>query len=223
MPIYKYFTNEAHALALINKGELMMQPLSHFRGLEADGVRGDPLDGILNHAPKDGLVLNMADGRNITLKDGSFNSSANGDGIFVYCASNQLSPDLAKEFGSFCVEISDPEVLVRRLEARKHPTSQFDYEQIVWGKVDYREQSVEPGADWALPEKLALIKPTALAWQDEFRIALGKRGAMSVENVGLTIQTGKSAPTFEPVPPPIFLRIKALKDYAILHRFDTTE
>lgn len=219
MSIYKYFTEEAHALALIKKGVLMMQPLSHFRGREADCVRGDPCDGILTYAPKDGLVMNMEDGRVITLKGGSFNSSVNQNDVFVYCASNQLSHELANKFGPFCVEIPDPEVLVRRLKQRAHPTSRLDYEQVVCGKVDYREHSREPGSDWALPERLVLIKPNDFAWQDEFRIAVGKRDTMSVENVGLTIQTGPTATVFEQVPAPIFLSVGKLTDVVTLHRF----
>jgi len=223
MAIYKYFTEEAHALALIKKGELMLQPLSHFRGREADGVRGDPRDGVLTYAPKDGLVMNMEDGRVITLEGGSFNSSVNQNDIFVYCASNQLSADLAESFGPFCVEIPDPDVLVRRLKMRAQRGSQLDYEQIVSGKVDYREHSRKPGADWALPERLVLIKPESFLWQDEFRIAVGKRGTMNVENVGLTIHTGPTAPVFEPVPAPIFLRIGKLADEVILHRFSASD
>ena len=219
MAIFKYFTEEAHALALINKGELMLQPLSHFRGREADGVRGDPRDGILTYAPKDGLVMNMEDGRVITLEGGSLNSSVNQNDVFVYCASTELSADLAAKFGAFCVEIPDPDLLVRRLRMRAHPSSQFDYEQIVCGKVDYREHSREPGADWALPERLVLIKPVDFQWQDEFRIAVGKRDTMNVENVGLTIQTGPAAVVFEPVPPPIFLRGNKMADLVTLHRF----
>lgn len=219
MAIYKYFTDEAHALALINKGELMMQPLSHFRGREADGVRGDALDGILRYAPKDGLVMNMEDGRVITLEGGSFNSSVNQNDIFVYCVSNELSAGLAEKFGAFCVEIPDPDVLVRRLKMRAQPTSQFDYEQIVCGHVDYRERDREPGADWALPERLVLIKPEDFAWQNEFRIAVGKRDTMNVENVGLTIQIGQAEPVFEPVPAPIFIRVGKLADQVTLHRF----
>jgi hypothetical protein len=219
MAIYKYFTEEAHALALINKGELMMQPLSHFRGREADGIRGDPRDGILTYAPHDGLVMNMADGRFITLEGGSFNSSVNQNDIFVYCASNQLAAELAEKFGAFCVEIPDPDILVRRLKLRTDRTSQFDYEQVVSGHVDYREHSREPGADWALPERLVLIKPVDFQWQDEFRIAVGKRDTMKVENIGLTIQTGPASPVLEPVPPPIFLRVGKLADLVTLHRF----
>ncbi len=219
MAIFKYFTDEKHALALIARGELMLQPLSHFRRREADGVRGDPQDGILTYAPQGGLVLNMSDGRVITLEGGSFNSSVNQSDIFVYCTSNQLSAELAERFGPFCVEIADPEVLARRLKARAHPTSQFDYEQLVFGKVDYREHSKVPDADWALPERLVLIKPPGFAWQDESRIAVGKRGTMNVEAVGLTIQTGPETPAPKPVPPPIFLRVGKLADFASLHRF----
>jgi len=158
MAIFKYFTHEEHALALINKGIMMMQPLSHFRGREADGIRGDPNDGVLTYAPKGGLVMNMEDGRTTTLEGGSFNSSVNQSDIFVYCASNRLSADLAERFGPFCVEIPDPDILVRRLQLRAHPTSQLDYDQLVCGKVDYRDQDSEPGADWALPERLVLFQ-----------------------------------------------------------------
>lgn len=196
-----------------------MQPLTHFRRREADGVRGDPHDGVLTYAPKNGLVMNMEDGRVIKLEDGSFNSSVNQNDIFVYCASNQLSAELAEKFGAFCVEIPEPEVLVRRLKQRAHPTSQLDYEQVVCGKVDYREHGKEPGADWALPERLVLIKPEDFAWQEEFRIAVGKRDTMNVENVGLTIQTGPVKPVFEGVPTPIFLRIGELTNIVTLHRF----
>lgn len=219
MAIFKYFTEEAHAIALIEKGVLMMQPLSHFRGREADGIRGDPRDGILTYAPQNGLVMNMQDGRVITLEGGSFNSSINQNDIFVYCASTQLSTKLADKFGAFCVEIPNPDLLVRRLMQRAHSSSQLDYEQVVYGKVDYREHGREPGVDWALPEKLALIKPECFAWQDEFRIALGRRDTMKVENVGLTIQTGATTHAFEQVPAPIFLRVGKLADLVTLHRF----
>ncbi|WP_298332517.1 hypothetical protein [Asticcacaulis sp.] len=219
MAIFKYFTEEAHALALIKKGLLMMQTLSHFRGREADGVRGDPRDGILTYAPQNGLVMNMQDGRIIRLDGGSFNSTVNQNDIFVYCTSNQLSAKLAASFGKFCVEIPNPELLVSRLKQRAHPTSQLDYDQVVYGKVDYRDHRKEPKADWALPERLVLIKPDDFAWQDEFRIAVGKRGTMAFENVGLNIQTGPTEPLLKQVPIPIFLKVGKLTEMTILHRF----
>ncbi len=218
--IFKYFTEEAHALAFINKGELMMQSLSHFRALEDEEVRGDRHDGVLIYAPPDGVAMNMEDGRTVTVQ--SFNSTVRQNDIFVYCTSHRLSAELAKEFGPFCVEISDPEVLVRRLKLRAHPTSQFDYEQLVSGPVDYRAHDRKPGVDWTLPERLVLMKPDGFARQNEFRIAVGKRGTFDVGNVGLTIQTGPAAPAaaVAVVPHPILLRIGKLADRVILHRFE---
>jgi len=197
----------------------MFQALSHFRGREADGVRGDPGDSILTYAPDAGLVMNMEDGRVITLEGGIFNSSANQNEIFVYCLSDELSHALADKFGRFCVEIPDPDILVRRLRARANLNSKFDYGQVVCGSVDYRQPNREPGIDWALPQRLVLIKPLAFAWQKEFRIALGTRNAMNVENVNLTIQTAPVHQAFHQVPAPVFLRVGNLANLATLHRF----
>lgn len=219
MAIFKYFSHEAHAQALIAKGLLMMQSLAHFRGREADGIRGDPADGVLMYAPEGGLTLNMEDGRKINLSDGIFNSSVRQDEIFVYCASNQLSVELAQKFGPYCVEIADPEDLVRRLKLRSHPTSRLDYSNPVFGNVEYRDYETMPGADWAIPERLVLIKPEHFAWQDEYRIAVGSRTAMNAENVGVTIQKKGTAPAPIPSPRPIFLPLGSLSDCATLHHF----
>jgi len=219
MAIFKYFSSQTHALALVTKGEMRLQPLAYFRGIEDDGIRGDPNDGILTYAPQGGLIMNMDDGRTITVEGGTFNSSVNHSSIYVYCASNQLSDKLAAKFGSFCVEIPAPEIITRRLKLRSHPTSKIDYEQIVFGKVEYRDHLKEPGSDWALPERLVLIKPKVFEWQDEFRIAVGTRGTLDVENVGLTIQTGPSSFSIEPTPSPIVLRLGSLTGYLTLHRF----
>jgi hypothetical protein len=219
MSIFKYFTEEAHAFALIDKGELMLQPLSHFRAREADGVRGDSGDGILTYAPPGGLIVTKQDGSVITMAGWSFNSSVNQNNIFVYCASNQRSANLAQKFGAFCVEIHDPAALIERLKRRATLKSKLDYDQIIYGNVDYRDHSREPDADWALPERLVFIKPEAFAWQDEYRIAVGTRDSMNVENVALTLQTEAATAEPEKVPPPIFLKVGGLADHATLHRF----
>lgn len=219
MAIYKYFTDEAHALSFIRKGNLLMRPLSYFRALEADeGVRGDRRDGILTYAPVGGLQMNMQNGRVVTLEAASFNSSVQQNDIFVFCASNQLSADMAKQFGCFCVEV-DPDCVIRRLKQRAHPSSQFDYDQIISGNVDYRARDKEPGVDWALPEKLVLIKPESFAGQEEFRIAVGKRNSFAVENVGLTIQIGPTATSVAPMQTHIIANVGKLADAVKLHQF----
>lgn len=219
MAIYKYFTNEAHALALIEKGALLLQPLSHFRNQEDGEVRGDRHDGLLVYAPDDGLEITKEDGTVIVIENGQFRSSAKEDDIFVYCASNSLSSHLAEKFGNFCVEIPDPIMVVDRLQSRAHASSKLDYSNIYADQVVYRKLEQKPGVNWALPEKLAFIKPEAFSWQNEFRIALGKRGAFQIENVNCTIEIGQVAKTVpHPAQNRLILNIRRL-DGLKLHRF----
>lgn len=219
MAIYKYFTHEAHALALIKKGILLLQPLSHFRNHEDSEVRGDRRDGVLPYAPGDGLEITKEDGTVIVIENGQFTSSAKQNDIFVYCASNSLSSHLAEKFGNFCVGILDPIMVVDRLRSRAHTSSKLDYSNIYAGPVVYRKPELKPGVNWALPEKLAFIKPEAFSWQNEFRIALGKRGAFQVENVDCKIEIGQVAVTvLDPAQNGLKLNIGRL-DGLKLHRF----
>ena len=219
MAIYKYFTEEAHAQAFI-KGELLLRPLSYFRALEAEeGVRGDANDGTLTYTRPGGIdVTIVGDGR--VEKIHSFEAAANDD-IFVFCASNSLCADLAKDFGPICVELSDPESIVARLKRRACRKSRFDYEQIISGPVDYRPPEREPGIEWALPEKLTLMKPPSFAGQDEFRIAVGTRSAFDAENVGLKIQfqPGQPAPRAAPAQTHIILSVGSLEEFTTVHVF----
>ena len=197
---------------------MLLRPLSHFRVYEDGQVRGDSSEGLLAFAPQGGLQITKQDGSAFTLEGWRFISSAKQDDIFVFCASNQLSAELADRFGSpFCVEVSDPDRLISRLKSRAHPTSHLDYEHLVGGKVDYRDLDQEPKIDWALPERLAFIKPKSFAWQDEFRIAVGKRGAFNVENVALKLETGAAAAPPVPSQAELFLRVGSLASLARLH------
>ncbi len=94
------------------------------------------------------------------------------------------------------------------------------YEELVVGGVDYRHPERGPDADWALPEKLAFIKPDAFAWQDEFRIAIGRRGAMDVHNVVCTLETGPAAAAAATVglsAAPLLLRVGDMSEFADFH------
>lgn len=220
MAVFKYFTEERFAKALIGKGEMLLRPLSYFREYEDGGVRGDRSDGILAYAPPAGLQINKQDGSVLIIEGGRFTSSARQDDIFVYCVSKTLSPDLAREFGPFCVEIPDPALLVRRLNARACRTSRLDYAQILSGNVEYRKADREAGADWALPEKLAFIKSENFGRQDEFRVVVGKRGALDVENVECKIETGPAAANAaKPGQDKLVLYVGKLDGVARLHCF----
>jgi hypothetical protein len=221
MPIYKYFTAEAHARSFLRKGTMLFRPLSYFRAIEDGEIRGDPHDGTLTYAPSNGLEIMKEDGTKVVLEGWHFASSAKHEDIFVYCASNLLSAELATKFESpFCVEIFDPEAIVARLKRRAHASSQLDYKQTIHSRVDYREIGRAPAADWALPDKLAFIKPARFSWQDEYRIVIGRRGAMEVQNVAVTLQSGSATTTSgQPFQSALKLEIGSLAEFAQLHRF----
>lgn len=220
MAIFKYFTMEAHAQAFMAKGAMLLRQLSYFRAYEDGQVRGDPCDGLLSYEPPAGLEITKQDGTVFKLEDWRFTSSAQQVDILIYCASNQLSAALAERFQSpFCVEIKDPERLIARLKGRAHSSSRLDYEQLISGKVDYRPRQREPGVDWAQPEKLVLTKPEDFSWQDEFRIAVGKRGAFAVENVACMLETGAPAITTPAsTEAALIIRVGSLADFTRLHR-----
>lgn len=180
MPLFKYFTDESYALAFMSLGEMRFGSLGYYRGIEDGGVRGDPKDGMLHYAPADGIEITMvADGRKLT--GTAFTTAA--ENMFVYCASNDMSAERATDFGAFCVEITDPEGILRRLKARASASSRLDYDCIHMGATEYRSLNAIPAADWAFPERVVLIKPPEYADQNETRIVLPlKPNASSVDS-----------------------------------------
>lgn len=219
--IFKYFTAEAHARSFIRRGTFLLRSLSHFRRLEDGAVRGDAQDGRLRHAPAGGLVLQKADGTQIVMAGHQFVASPARE-IFVFCASNRRSDDLARRFAApFCVEVSDVDALIERIRARANPTSSLDYGATQQQAVEYRDSTKEPGVDWALPEKLVFIKPPAFAWQDEYRIAIGRRGAFDVNAVDCAIEAdaGAAPGAIDHAAPsePLRFRLGDLGEIATLH------
>jgi hypothetical protein len=218
--IFKYFSQEKHALDLINRGRMHWKALSSFREIEDGGIRGDPRDGVLVHAPEGGLDARGLDGKPVKALAGAkrFVASVKGDDIFVYCTSNIKSDLLFREFGGFCVEIEDVDKLILMIKARECPASKLAYEEITFGSMDYRPLSQIPAADWARPEKAVFIKPPEYAPQDEFRIALPKRGAFQAENVELMIEFEGVQKPPPAIQEPIFIDIGNITDFAKLHR-----
>lgn len=169
MALYKYFTDERFANAFIRKGNMRFGSLASYRQFEDGGVRGDPKDGTLHYEPHEGIEITMvADGRK--LSGISFSTAA--QNMFVYCMSSELSSERAAELGPFCVEVADPDTIVARLRARATNASKLDYAAVVCGETEYRPYDKIPGADWAVPERVVMIKPPEYAPQKEFRIAL---------------------------------------------------
>jgi hypothetical protein len=219
--IYKYVTAEPFARALIEKGQLYLQSLAHFRGYEDAGVRGDSDDGKLRYQPEPGLTLTKPDGQVVALPPGwRFTASGRAEDIFVYCLSLERSEALAERFQSpFCVEIKNANALVAKIKASVRLRSRLDRRHVFWGPVEYRDLAMTPGGDWALPEKVAFIKPPAWAWQAEYRMVVGRKGAFAVENVEVALVNGTGDLTAVATGSPLILSVGDLSPIAQLHCF----
>lgn len=181
--LFRYISVE-HAEALVYRGEVLFRSLAYYRDYEADGVRGDEFEGTRLHLPLDGLKLTKVASGEVASVPYAFESTANEDDIFVYCLSTELSSGLAEKYNTkTCVEISDPVKflsLVRNALVRR-PSVKNKY--LEYGPVKYYAPHDPPIVDWALPEKIALAKPSTFSWQGEYRIAFAVNGAFNVENV----------------------------------------
>ena len=194
MSIFKYLAKEEYALDLLEKGLVRFSTLASFRAYEDGLVRGDPDDGKLHYKPTGGLTITKQNGEVLHL-DQRFRASVRASDIYVYCMSNQLSGELAAKFESpYCVEFERPIGLIGRIRQCVRMRSALDHNNLHSRTVDYRPVGTEPGIDWALPERVAFIKPEAFAWQDEYRIVIGNKGAFDVENVELAL-VGEGATT----------------------------
>lgn len=191
MKVYKYLPSQ-YAERLLSKGELLFRSLSYFQDLEDDGVRQDDHEGILSHRPADGLEINnISSGEAFNLPH-RFESEALVDQIFVACFSTELSSDLAAEFGAdACIEITDVIRLVARVRGVLRLRSAVDKKVLPFGLVEYRTGEEPPIVDWALPEKIVMLKRVEYQRQKEFRIAFAEGDAFAVENVALRLQLGE--------------------------------
>jgi hypothetical protein len=221
MPLYKYLAEEAYARALIDKGQIFARPLSYFRAYEDELVRGDPDDGKLRYEPEEGLVLTKENGAVVEMPPGwRFRSSVQAVDIFVYCLSTELSPNIAAKFECpFCVEIKEPIRLFGRISMHVRLRSRLD-RRVYSHEVDYRKLAAAPGADWALPERVAFTKPEGWAWQKEHRIVMGRKGAFAVENVECALENdGDEVTAGTAATDPMILHVGNLSKITKLHTF----
>lgn len=222
MRLYKYLTKEAYARALVDSGELFMRALSYFRTSDDEFVRGDPDDGKLRHQPDEGLVVTKATGEVFRMPLGwQFRASVRANDIFVYCLSTELSPDIAARFQCpFCVEIREPARLIGRISRHVRLRSKLDRNGVFSREVSYRDLNAVPHVDWALPERVAFIKPEDFAWQKEYRIIIGLKGAFAVENVECALEaTGGQVASGTTAPDPQTLHVGDLSNITRIHRF----
>jgi hypothetical protein len=181
--LFRYISAE-YAETFVHRGEMLFRALSYYRDYEDEGVRSDEFEGTRLHLPLDGLkATKVAIGEVVSVPH-TFESTAKEDDIFVYCLSTTQSDTLAEKFKTTtCVEICEPAkflALIRNALTRR-PSIKSKY--LAYGPVKYYAPHEPPIVDWALPDKIALSKPTTFSWQGEYRIAFAVNGAFNVENV----------------------------------------
>lgn len=172
----------------VREGSMLMRSLSYYRDYEDSGVRADPFEGTLAHLPQHGLKATMVNTGEVRPLPYSFESTAREDDIFVYCVSAELSKDLAAKFETdTCVEIHKPIQFLHRLRTSLGLRPRIRANALVHGHVRYYEVHEPPIVDWALPERIAMRKPSHLSWQHEYRFAVPLGDAFAVENVSVKL------------------------------------
>lgn len=219
MSIFRYFAKEEYAHDLIHRGRVRFCTLGTYHVFEDKEVRRDPSDGLLRYKPDGGVKINQGD--RTFQNNMAFVSVVKVNDIYVYCMSNKLSEELAARFMSpFCVELHNCVGFFGRIRRHVRLRSKLDHANVFARSIDYRELDSEPGTDWALPERLAFIKAKAFAWQDEFRIVIGNKGALGVENVDTHLEAeGRSLAIAYEERDPLILKLGDISHMATLHKF----
>lgn len=219
MPIFRYFAKEEHARDLIENGRVRFCTLGTYHIFEDNEVRRDPSDGLLRYKPEGGVTINQGD--RTYQNNMAFVSVVKVNDIYVYCMSNKLSEELAARFNSpFCVEIQHCLGFVGRIRRHVRLRSQLDHANVFARSIDYRGRDREPGGDWARPERLAFIKPEPFAWQDEFRVVIGNKGALGVENVDTHLEAdGLNLAVAYEEREPLVLKVGDISRIAALRKF----
>lgn len=218
-PLFRYFSEQG-ARAFLDRGEIWLRPLSYFRDYEDEGVRADQHEGTLVHLPKDGLKAKMLSGQEIPTPY-TFEATAREDDIFIYCASTELSADIAERFGvNVAVEIFDPVKFLARMRSAMSLRARLRVEKLVCADVRYYEWHEPPIADWAVPEKIALRKPRSFEWQKEYRFAVPVGSAFEVGKVEVRLVPVGTRRDRQALPhPKIVLRLGVLSKICRLHQF----
>jgi len=210
--LYKYFSELKYAEAFLD-GEMLFRSLAYFRDSE-DAVRGDEYEGTSKFLPDGGLVVNnRTQGTTFTLPM-AFESSVKAHEIFVYCVSQALRPDIAKEFNAVaCVEITKIAMLCGRIRETLPATAAFRARP-----VDYYPQTQGGTPRWALPDQIATSKLDRWVSQDEYRFVFSLTDALGFEKVETRLIDRKSRPISKPEEHACrLLKLRSLRDICILH------
>ncbi len=214
--LYKYFTDRKWADAFLD-GEVFFHSLAYFRDYEDESVRKDRNEGTAVFRPVDGLLINNhTQGTKFSLPGYAFESTANQEEIFVFCASRSLSDELHKRFEAVvCVEILRIPTLCERIKRALPVNATFQA-----GRVGYYDQSEAPNPRWALPDQIAMSKFKSYEWQDEFRFIFCQTDALEFEKGALRLVRGEVREAPKPAEHHEYLlKTRSLRDICRLHEF----
>jgi|HubBroStandDraft_6_1064221.scaffolds.fasta_scaffold710729_1 hypothetical protein len=212
-PLFKYFSDLKHAEQFLDGG-MLFRSLAYFRDIE-DEARGDEYEGTSKFLPDGGLIVsNQTQGTTFTLSPSmAFESSVNAREIFVYCVSQVLSADIAKEFNAVaCVEVRRVAVFCDRIRRVLPATATFGARP-----VDYYPQTQGGSPRWALPEHIATSKLSRWSSQSEYRFIFSETDALGFEKVETRLVDRRTRPVPRPEEHvPRFLEVGSLRDICTL-------
>ena len=167
---------------------MLFRSLSYFRDYEDESVRKDKNEGTSVYRPSEGLfITNQTKGTTFTLPGYAFESAANPEEVFVFCASRSLNDELRARFEAVaCVEISKVRTFCERIKRALPANASFRA-----GRVDYYDDGEGPGARWALPDQIAMSKFKSYEWQREFRLLFCLTDALTFEKGATRLVKGE--------------------------------
>ncbi len=122
----------------------------------------------MKHSRKEGLFIHNKTTNKTYRIPYTFESAVDVENIFVFCTSNRLSADLAKEFKSdSCIEILSSDIIITHVQNCVSNICQ-ESSEFIHGEVVYYTEAEEPGINWALPDKIVMRKLEYFKNQDEY-------------------------------------------------------
>lgn len=151
--IFRFFSEKSHAIDFMD-GKIRLSTLSICRSYE-DSLQGDSGEGIenrhidyLNITSENSDKVNQVIGNFISIEgcgsalfeNCTFTNQI--DDAFVLCFTNSFKDDdLTKNFGKYCVEITNPLDLFYKIS--KEINNQFTINQGVMGKITYADRNLK--------------------------------------------------------------------------------
>lgn len=218
--LYKYLPRR-YAEPFVSSGAVLFRSLQYF--LACEDARRDELEGTHQYEPVHGLeVTNETQGWRQRMPGASMRSNIkNPEQLFVFCASQVLTPDLAGKFGAdACVEIADVGKFAARARTalRRHPRVKL--QTLIHGVVEYYRTADPPREVWALPDRIVMNKPHLFAGEQEYRFVFSfNANAFKFENVDMKITTGPTPNVPKGTHPEMLVKLGSMADCCRVHTF----